>query len=146
MEKKISFNDHPGRGKLFAKPEELEDSVNEYFELCKNDNKPPTMSGLGLHLGFSSRASLLNYRVAPGYEDFAPIIKDAKMRVESYTEEKLITDKSVHGKMFSLSNNFGWASKQEIITRMEDDGIDYSKLSAEALREIAQAKQDGKQD
>ena len=104
----------------------LEEAVEAYFEDCRgeivNDKDgnpllykgrpvrdgahPPTVTGLAYFLGFKSRQALLNYQ---GRKTFHDTITRAKMRIETYTEERLFDQGGVNGAKFSLINNFkGW--------------------------------------
>ena len=65
--------------------------------------RPPTVTGLAYALGFKSRQALLNYQ---GKEKFNDTITRAKLRIESYTEERLFDKDGVNGAKFSLINNF----------------------------------------
>lgn len=68
--------------------------------------KPPTITGLALALGFASRQALLNYQGRPEFND---AVTRAKSRVEAYVEERLFDRDGTHGAQFSLRNNFsGW--------------------------------------
>lgn len=72
-----------GRPPKYKKVEEIEDKIEQYFEDCKGEplrdaegnpmldkwknpimigQKPPTITGLALALGFASRQALLNYQ------------------------------------------------------------------------------------
>ena len=56
-------------------------------------------------------------------DEFFDTIERARRKVEIYTEEKLFEKETCNGSKFSLSNNFGWADKQEIehkIEKLED--------------------------
>lgn len=112
--------------------EEIEDKIEQYFEDCKGhpltnsdgeqvfdkfnrpvflDVHPPTITGLALALGFSSRQSLLNYQ---GKAKFVDTITRAKARVEQYTEERLFDRDGSNGAQFSLRNNFkGWKEDEQ---------------------------------
>ena len=107
--------------------------IDEYFEECKgeiryDDNgvvyrdkygipiyfeqRPPTITGLALALGFTSRQALLNYQAK---EEFVDTIMRAKAKVECYAEERLFDKDGANGAKFSLANNFdGWKEKKEI--------------------------------
>lgn len=109
--------------------EEMQKKIDEYFEWCEGtqlfteDGKPfldrngkpvfvnvhpPTITGLALGLGFTTRMSLLNYEGKP---EFVDTIKQAKSRVERYAEERLFDRDGQRGSEFSLKNNFkGWDS------------------------------------
>lgn len=88
--------------------EQIERLIEAYFESCKGEilrdkdgdivfnqkdgtpvwvnRKPPTIPGLALALGFSSRQSLYNYKAR---KEFMDTISRAQTRVEQYTAEKL---------------------------------------------------------
>lgn len=72
-------------------------------------SRPPTLSGLAVHLGVDRR-TLLNYANS---ELFFPTVKAAKARIETFTEELLLTTKSAAGVIFNLKNNYGWVDKTE---------------------------------
>jgi hypothetical protein len=72
--------------------------------------KPPTMTGLALALGFTSRQSLLNYQ---GKAEFMDSITRAKARVEEYAESRLYDRDGAKGAEFSLKYNFKWAQEEK---------------------------------
>ena len=84
-------------------------------------DKPVTLSGLALHLGFTSRQSLINYKHKN--KAFLDTISKAKLRCEDYTESRLYDRDGQRGAEFSLRCNFGWNDK------VQDDG-DTEKLDA----------------
>lgn len=98
---------------LYETPQNLEDKVEEYFQWIALQSKgrkpkPPTMTGLARYLGFTSRSQFVNYRNKdnPLYED---VIAQARMRIEEYYEEELITTKgNAAGLIFALKNNARW--------------------------------------
>lgn len=98
-----------GRPPKYTEAEEMQKKIDKYFEDCKLNNKPYTITGLGLALDMS-RQDLINYSKK---EKFFDTIKKAKMRVENYLEERLINDSSATGIIFNLKNNYGWKDKQE---------------------------------
>jgi hypothetical protein len=66
---------------------------------------PPTLSGLALALGFSSRGELLARRAASRSRALARAVP----RVEEYAESQLFDKGSASGARFALANNFrGW--------------------------------------
>ena len=124
---------HPGgRPPKYTCKEEIEGLIEKYFEECEGKpllddkgnaltdkygrpiiigQKPPTITGLALALGFASRQALLNYQ---GRREFNDTITRAKSFVEKYAEERLFDRDGVQGAKFSLINNFkGWAEKPE---------------------------------
>lgn len=117
---------------MYKTPAEMQKVIDKYFENCsgeyividgqvvqdKNGNpiktkeRPLTITGLALALGFSGRQALLNYEGKP---EFMDTIKRAKSRIEQYAEERLFDKEGVNGAKFNLSNNFkGWSEKQQI--------------------------------
>lgn len=116
-----------GRPAFFDTPEELKKRIVEYFEsyLPKKDGNPPdpalgfkpTVSGLGLWLGFSDRRSFYNYADRKkDKEEFAHIVKKAIYYIEMQYEQ-LLESKGATGAIFALKN-MGWKDKieQEVTT------------------------------
>lgn len=121
-----------GRPPKYEHKEEIEGLIEEYFKKCegeilKDDEgeiifdkfgnpvivgaRPPTVTGLALALGFSTRLSLLNYQ---GKKEFMNTITRAKSMVEVYAEERLFDKDGSNGARFSLINNFrGWTEKPQ---------------------------------
>ncbi len=110
-----------GRPVAFETVEELQELIDGYFDYCDEllrrdddgkvvSSKPYTMTGLARAIGVDRR-TLLNYSHK---EDFFPLIKAAKSRVEEYAEERLFGNTQVAGSIFTLKNNHGWKDKQEI--------------------------------
>lgn len=122
-----------GHPPMYKTVEEMQARIDAYFEECNgvyvrdeegnietNKNgepittrqRPLTITGLALALGFNGRQSLLNYEGKP---EFMDTIKRAKAKVEQYAEERLFDKDGVNGAKFNLSNNFkGWSEKQQI--------------------------------
>ena len=90
--------------------EELQKGIDKYFDDCDKDNKPYTISGLALSLDIDRR-TLLNYGER---EEFFPLIKRAKARVENMLEENLYRLGNNSGIIFNLKNNYGWKDNIEI--------------------------------
>ena len=130
---------------MYKSKEEIQEKIDKYFEECEGKvledkdgnpilnkygcviiigSKPPTVTGLALALGFSTRQSLLNYQAQ---DEFLDTITRAKSRVEQYAEERLFDRDGSHGAQFSLRNNFkGWKSKdieETEDTSTVDDGF-----------------------
>ena len=118
---------------MYHTKEEIQEKIDAYFEECKGrvlrndddsiardkyglpvivDARPPTITGLALALGFTSRQALLNYQAK---DEFVDTITRAKSRVECYAEERLYDKDGANGAKFNLANNFeGWKEKKEI--------------------------------
>ena len=122
-----------GRPRKYKTPEEMQVIIDQYFKECEGEilldkdgnpmldkwghpiiinKKPPTITGLALALGFTSRMALLNYQDRP---EFVDTITRAKSRVEAYVESRLFDRDGAVGAKFSLINNFkGWSERQNI--------------------------------
>lgn len=122
-----------GRPPFYNSAEEIQEKIDAYFEECKGrvltdengelirdkyglpvivESRPPTITGLALALGFTSRQALLNYQAK---DEFVDTITRAKSRVECYAEERLFDKDGANGAKFNLANNFeGWKEKKEI--------------------------------
>lgn len=113
-----------GRPPKYKSKEEIEEKINAYFKECegeilRNDDgepvlnkwgkpvivhqRPPTVTGLALALGFATRQGLLNYQAK---KEFVDTITRAKTMIEAYTEERLFDRDGSNGAQFSLRNNF----------------------------------------
>lgn len=94
------------------KDKDGETVFDKYGSPIITGDKPLTITGLALALGFTSRQSLLNYQ---GKEEFVDTITRAKSQVEEYAETRLFDKEGSNGAKFSLSNNFkDWRDKQDI--------------------------------
>lgn len=133
---------------------ELQAAIDQYFKDCEGEPltdddgnavvdkhgipvfigvKPPTVTGLALALGFTTRQSLLNYQ---GRKQFLDTITRAKSRCEAYAEGRLFDRDGSRGAEFSLKYNFRWEDQQNA-AGTQDDGF------IEALNEeAAEAWQD----
>jgi len=93
------------RPKKYQSVKDLEKKIDSYFK----DNDHPTITGLALHLGFTSRMALIRIE---GYEkEFSDAIKKAKLRVEQFYENHLLNSNCA-GAIFALKN-FDWKDKKE---------------------------------
>jgi hypothetical protein len=109
-----------GQPPYYSSPEELQARINDYFENCPDKRNVVvgdkvvevpaiTICGLALHLGFSSRQSLLDYAEKVEYFD---IIKKAKLKIERNYEQNLSFSNPT-GSIFALKN-MGWVDKNEV--------------------------------
>lgn len=96
-----------GRPAKFNTPEELQDSIDKYFDEVPISQY--TITGLAIALGFCDRQSLYDYEER---EEFSCIIKAARLRVENAYEIKL-SSQNVTGSIFALKN-MGWKDKSEV--------------------------------
>lgn len=111
-----------GRPPIYENTEQLKEKIIKYFEdhlpqeikdesgeghLCYQ--RPITITGLCLYLGFESRQSFYDYEKN---EVFSYIIKRARLVIESIYEENL-QGKTPTGSIFALKN-MDWSDKSEI--------------------------------
>ena len=146
-----------GRPPLYETPEQMQIVIDDYFKQCdgqvlKDDDgntvfdkygkpvfigmKAYTVTGLALALGFTSRQALLNYQHKKAFVD---TVTRAKMRCQEYAENRLYDKEGSNGAKFSLSNNFGWAEKSEIINTNNNTNtaqIDLSGFSIDELKQL----------
>lgn len=117
-------NGKSGRPPKFESPKILGEQIEEYFSLCTNKKKIPTITGLAFFLG-TTRKTLLDYEccdssnMLKGFDDnvkadYIHIIKNAKARIEAGYEQLLFDKNTVVGAIFTLKNNFGWVDKQKV--------------------------------
>lgn len=95
----------------YKTPKELKKAITKYFNYCDKEDKPYTISGLSLALGFLSRQALLSYNEK---EKMGNIVKEAKLKIlRSYEEQLALRKSGVAGLIFILKNNFNWKDRQE---------------------------------
>lgn len=99
-----------GRPRAFKNVEEVKSKIDAYFNYCEEKEKPYTMSGLAYYLEIDRR-TLLNYSKN---EEFFPLIKKARDRVQMQLEEGLYRLGNNSGIIFNLKNNFDWKDKVEV--------------------------------
>lgn len=127
---------------MYETPEEMQAVIEKYFEECNGyvlydkdgnqvfdkfgkpvimDRVPPTVTGLALALGFTSRQALLNYQAK---KEFVDTVTRAKARCESYAERRLYDRDGNRGAEFSLKCNFKWnESSGGIADERQDDNL-----------------------
>lgn len=104
--------------------------LDKYGREVRIGQHPPTVTGLALALGFTSRQALLNYQAK---KEFVDAITRAKSRVEAYVEERLFDRDGVQGAKFNLSNNFrGWRERPE--PEVERETLDKAAKLLEGIR------------
>ena len=97
-----------GRPRKYKTVEDMRVAIESYFD--ETPFEKITITGLALHLGFTSRHDLINYQ---GYsEEFYHTIKTAKLFVENAYEQDL-RSKGGSGPIFALKN-FDWKDKHEV--------------------------------
>lgn len=112
-----------GKPRNFNTPEELQASCDAYFDKCDRENKPYTITGLALGLGFCDRQSIYDNEKIPEY---SCIIKASRLRVECGYESNLHHSNTT-GSIFALKS-MGWKdgdseSNTTIIIKDKDQEI-----------------------
>nr|DAH61400.1 MAG TPA: DNA packaging protein gp3 [Caudoviricetes sp.] len=159
-----------GKPPKFKTKEDIQEKIDAYFKACEGEilkdkegnpmlnkwgnpiifrQRPPTVTGLALALGFTSRQALLNYQAK---KEFVDTITRAKSMVEEYTEQRLFDKDGSSGAQFSLRNNFaGWndhtrsaLDEEEKKARIEQIHAQTELLKARAQADdIEEAADDG---
>jgi hypothetical protein len=106
---KNAIGNEGGRPPFYELPEELQKACDKYFRDCKAEKIPVTITGLALHLGFSTRKSLSDYAEKL---EFVNIIKKAKLKVECEYEKRLSGNLPT-GAIFALKN-MDWNDRTEL--------------------------------
>lgn len=99
-----------GRPLKFESAEQLQDKGNQYFENCEDTGRPLTISGLALALDCDPQ-TLLNYERK---DEFVGTIRQLKLKIHNYIEERLLIGANVAGSIFNLKNNFGWKDQTDV--------------------------------
>jgi hypothetical protein len=108
----IDTQPRTGRFPVYRNHDEFQQAVDAYFDECKANGTPYTMSGLAESVGVA-RQTIINYEHRDAR--FMDTVKRARSKVERQLEEGLLTrEKQVAGHIFNLKNNFGWRDTQEI--------------------------------
>lgn len=114
----------PSRFPKWKSVDEMRKQIEQYVEDCKGTplldkdgnpvvtkwgeavlvgQRPLTVSGLALALGFKSRSDLRHYKGKKMFEDE---LERAMLLIEQSTEERLFDKEGANGARFSLQNNF----------------------------------------
>jgi hypothetical protein len=107
-----------GRPAIHTDPKEVERLCMDYFNTLA-DGKPPTVTGLTLHLGFCDKSTLYDYAKKP---EFTHPIKKAITFIEQFHEEATAYGEKCVGNIFILKN-FGW---KDTIATEHSGGIDFN--------------------
>ena len=119
-----------GRPLLIKTPEEFAARAEAYIAECRAAEKRPTMNGLSLALGMSSRQSLHNYAE---YPEFAEAVKYAKTLIEVEWEHGL-AGANATGTIFWLKNQ-GWSDMtQQQISGPNGGPIEVTTVRVELVR------------
>ena len=97
-------------------PHEVERRIDEYFDFCEMNNKPPNMVGLGNWLG-------VNYKTITNWKNGnwdVDTVGEVVQRALSVIEESLVSQvqdnpKAMVGGMFLLKSMFHYKEQQDIV-------------------------------
>lgn len=106
------INDIRSDNNLFESPEEFRYLVEEYVAMKAAEEKPPTISGLVIHLGFTSRSEFNEFQSSN--PQYARMVDLAKTYIEMGYEERLFSASS-QGASFWLKNHAGYSDKKEMV-------------------------------
>lgn len=145
-----------GRPLKYKSVQELQAAIDAYFEDCKGTPlldgdgapvfdkfgapvilgaHPPTVTGLALALGFTSRRDLLNYQ---GKAAFCNTVTRAKAKCEEYAESRLYDRDGARGAQFSLEHNFRW--KNDVLPAAQGKDSPEDDPLTKALKEEAKRR------
>jgi hypothetical protein len=117
-----------GRPPKFTEPAPMAELIDAYFASLKGrgdkPDRPPTMAGLALALGFLDRRSLTDYSER---DEFFPLVKKARLRIEAHHEERL-SGPNCTGSICWMNNHAGYVMRQEF-SGLNGGPIEYSKLT-----------------
>ena len=117
----------PGHGgylsKRYSDPLKLIEAIEAYFAKQDELEKPYTVSGLALSLGFNSRQSLLNYQKEESYEAFHEIMEKTRLKIEEQLETHLITKQNVAGAIFIMKNSYNYKDSTEVDLKSKNEFI-----------------------
>lgn len=107
-----------GRPRKYQTPEDMQKAIDDFFD----NTELITITGLALHLGFTSRQDLINYEnYSPEFYD---TLKKAKLRIEN-DYEKGLKRFGGSGNIFALKN-FGWQDQQAIDHTTQGDKVNFN--------------------
>jgi hypothetical protein len=91
--------------------------VQKIIKVWDRNPEPPSVTGLTLHLNFSSKDTLYQYAKKPSFSDS---IKKGLTKIEQYHEFKIGYGDKCTGNIFALKN-MGWVDKtvQELKAEMQ---------------------------
>jgi len=112
-------------------PHEVEHRIDEYFDFCEMNNKPPNMVGLGNWLGVGYK-TILTWKNGNWDVD---TVGEVVQRALSVIEESLVTQvqdnpKAMVGGMFLLKSMFHYKEQQDIVITT---GAQNEELSADEI-------------
>lgn len=99
-----------GRRRKYT-PQTIKNKIIDYFATIMTKNKPPTVSGLMVHLKMH-RDQFYAYS---GYPEFKDIMEQTRNMMENWYEESVALGRfNPGGLQFVLKNRFGWTDTQTV--------------------------------
>jgi len=106
------FGEVYNRADKFLSVEHLVERLNEYFDKTETRGRRPTIVGLALELGYSSKQKLFADLNADS--NFSNNLEAAVSYIESLRNDELLSGgPATSGIIFDLKNNHAWAEKTE---------------------------------
>jgi hypothetical protein len=104
----------------------VEHRIDEYFDFCEINNKPPNMVGIAAWLGVN-RKTLQQWKDGD-YSEMTPIIQRAVMVIEQTLVEQVQDNpKASVGGMFLLKSMFHYKEQQDIVISAKEPQKQLSK-------------------
>lgn len=104
-----------GRPPKYTAPATMAEKIAAYFESLRGEgdkpDRPPTMAGLALALGFLDRQSLRDYSARS--EEYSCLVKKARLRIEAHHEERL-SGANCTGSICWMNNHAGYTTTTEL--------------------------------
>ena len=89
----------------------MEAAARRYLEACGTREKLPTVTGLALALGFTSRAAMERFSKEQGGK-FAALLDWARSLIEEETLQAVYRKETATGARFILQSSFGYGEKE----------------------------------
>lgn len=114
-----------GRKRKPRSPRAVEAAVREYLHSCEEGGRLPTVAGLALSLGFTSRGEMERYAAAQG-KPFSAQLDWARTLIEEETIQAACRKETATGARFLLQSSFGYGEKElpapdEITVRVDGE-------------------------
>lgn len=91
----------------------MEAAARRYLEECGAREKLPTVTGLALALGFTSRAAMERFSKEQGGK-FAALLDWARSLIEEETLQAVYRKETATGARFILQSSFGYGEKERL--------------------------------
>ena len=135
----VSIKNFIGRPPTYNSAEQLATKADEYFKLCFEKEIQPTISGVTLFLGFTSRQSFYNLESKP---DLIDTVKGIRLMVEaSYEALGCSGGNHTTFAIFALKS-MGWTDKPEELKKIEQQQNPFEGLTTEQLIKLAGMDED----